>query len=451
MAPKPKAEEGPNIDLAALDDTARGNLGFFYRDPAETNIILIDINGEIVSLDPLKLNVGDESQISGSRKRKRASSRDDGAINGTVLCQDDEDANLPDGHATKRIKSEVSQSVIKEEVDEDISFLGMTVDEMIDSLKKKIIDSELPEKGLDGKPFLLGLIAAVESKVCKRKDKVFKSNRPHPKPGDEIEQILRGSVSESSILPAMIKEIEEVKEEDRHPWIKPKEKELDTIPITLAPPAPRIYLRAWDDRSQARIREGTEGFLSGSNYELLNTKESRKDALERHANWKNRVKTVFISTTTDFEEIANHRIPHFEKRQRKSGLSSVTKITLINGNADGMPVLQMRKELDFYKCHIPYGNSPSRLKILKKNAKIVKETYRQSLFANEHLFLFRVTANQVVKTWLWKDVKQWMEDHETGDTQRWYQEVLVPTYNVHEQARISGSVAHGQDCSCCGH
>jgi hypothetical protein len=274
----------------------------------------------------------------------------------------------------------------------------------------------------EDKKAILNLINTLEDKHFNRNNTGIKSTRPHPTPGVEIEQLLYGRDEHSKQQPKRKQGMGVVTEEDRHGWIKSKTAVLHNISDTVdapAPPAPKIYMRVWDDKSQARIREGTEGFLSGSNYQPLDTKQSRRTALENHANWKNRVKTVFISATTDFKEIVDHQVPHLEKRQKNNGLGSVTKITLINGNADGMPILSMRKELDFYKCHIPYQNSPSRLEYLRNKGLIVKETYRESLFANEHIFLFRVTANQVIKTWLWKDIQKWLQDNNTDDTQRW--------------------------------
>jgi hypothetical protein len=317
-------------------------------------------------------------------------------------------------------------------------------------LIKKISESSLPEDGPLGKEILIEMVVLLQEKrLPSVKPSVEQPNRPHPKTVEGITRILRGT--------AQSKNGTNISEEDRHPWGS----SASTIPSSLSPLAisstnsvPGIFLRAWDDKSQCKIRDVGEGFLSGSRYEPLDTKELRKVALERHANWSNRKKTPFISATTDIYEIVYHRVPHFEERQMKNDQVSVTKVTLINGFAclaAGMPIIKMTTELENYNARIPYAGvtSPDESGVDKlKKIRIEKQTF----FANEYLFLFRIPPTQIVQTWLWKDIVQWMKTNDTTTIQSWFEKVAIPAFKEHEHTRKTGSPAslHGPQCMCCG-
>jgi hypothetical protein len=434
----------------------------------EINPILIDSDEDTIP-PPNRNSNTSSGLLLGSRKRKREFTSDDRirSDNDVIEAERNEDeddtANGPvceKSHSAATLLT--TPDVFQHEAEDDPQGMRWkSFSEVAEILKKLIRKSNLPG---EGKSDILDLIAVLEKKPNLKPPKVevAKSDRLHPKPGKEIEQLLRGHDKKGGEL-EMEGNSKEPAEEDRHPWIMSKKNSPGALSVEGGPPATaasKILMRVWDDRSQARIREGNEGFLSGCNYMPLDTKEQRKAAIENHANWKNRQKTAFISATTDIEDIAECLVPRLERRQERNGLLSITKITLINGNADGMPMLPIRKELGFYKCRIPYETTKSTLKKIERiekcrreGKKMPKKMVRKSWYDTEYVFLFRIPAEQIVKTWLWKDVKQWLIDNKTNDIQRWYQEVLVPTYNRHEQNRISGSVesAHEPNCTCCGH
>jgi len=445
----------------------------------EINPILIDIDDDTI-LSPWNSNTSG-GLLLGSRKRKREFTSndrihfDDDAIK--IEKKEDEDVVVFNEYSTISGKDDTANGFVCEKSHSAATLLATSkflqheteddpqemrwksFSEVAEILKELIHKSNLPK---EGKSDILDLIAVLEKKPNLKPPKVevAKSERLHPKPGKEIEQLLRGHDKKRAELEE--RDSKEPAEEDRHPWIRSKGNSPWQLSVEGGLPAmatPKILMRVWDDRSQARIREGNEGFLSECNYMPLDTKEQRKAAIENHANWKNRQKTAFISATTDIEDIAQCLVPRLETRQKRNGLLSITKITLINGNADGMPMLPIRKELDFYKCYIPYETTKSTLKKIERIEKCRREgkkmpkMVRKSWYNTEYVFLFRILTQQIVKTWLWKDVKQWLVDNKTDDIQRWYQEVLVPAYNRHEQNRISGSVEspHEPNCICCGH
>jgi hypothetical protein len=426
----------------------------------EITPILIESDDDTIS--PLSRNSGTgDGLLLASRRRKRVFESEKEASNGIDEARiDGQTANISSEYLrmdedTKDLDDDEATS---DDLPEGTDFPSMSFKQVALILEEKIRDLGLPKEGKLGTTAILAAISFLQSKHSPKK--VVKSNRPHPQPGDEIKWLLRGLGKDPGDRQKR-RNMEKVLEEDRHPWNASKKRKSDeAVLVQDSPPAPNIYMRVWDDKSQARIREGNEGFLSGCNYMPPHTKEQHKSAIESHADWRNRQKTAFISATTDIEDIATNLVPCLERRQQRNGLSSITKITLINGNADGMPILPIRKELDFYKCDIPYENTQTNLKRIeridkrrKEGKKMPKKMVRMSWFATEFLFLFRIPTNQIVKTWLWKDVEQWLTDNKTEDIQRWYQEVLVPAYNRHEHNRTSGSVegAHEPNCTCCGH
>jgi hypothetical protein len=421
---------------AALDNGGGKYSRLCSRCFTEINPILIDGDDDTIS-PPSRNSDTSDGLLLGSRKRKREFMSDDRIRfdddiveiiekkgDGVAVALDEYGTNLDEddtanGSVCEKSPTALSlhttSNVFQHETEDDPQGMRWkSFSEVAESLKKLICKSNLPR---EGESAILNLIAVLEMKPNLKPPKieVVKSDRPHPKPGKEIEQLLRGHDKKRGRL-EMERGTEEVIEEDRHPWITSKKNGQGAafvqggLPATVAP---KILMRVWDDRSQARIREGNEGFLSGSNYMPLDTKEQRKTAIENHANWKNRQKTAFISATTDIEDIAECLVPCLERRQKRNGLLSITKITLINGNADGMPILPIRKELDFYKCHIPYETTKSTLKKIERiekckreGKKMPKKMVRKSWYNTESVFLFRIPTEQIVKTWLWKDVKQ---------------------------------------------
>jgi hypothetical protein len=438
---------------------------------AEINPIVINDDDDLISPLSHNSNTSDNPILIKSHDDAMPSlSRDSNTSDGLLLgCRKRKREFMSDG----RNGHDDNVVEIIEKANDPQGMRWMSHSGVAEMLKELVRKSKLPKKEESA---ILDMIAVLEKKPNLKplKGKVVKSDRPHPKPGREIEQLLRGEDKKRGRLEIEAgtedvkgEDIEErekyLLEEDRHPWVASKKNGPESSSVQGGPPAttaPKILMRVWDDRSQARIRDGTEGFLSGCNYMPLDTKEQRKIAIENHANWKNRRKTAFISASTDIEDIVNGLVPRLEARQERNGLPSITKITLINGNADGMPILSIRKELDFYECHVPYETSNSSLKEIarierckREGKKMPENTVLRSWYNTEYVFLFRIPAEQIVKTWLWKDVKQWMIENKTKNIQRWYQEVLVRAYNRHEQNRKSGSAesAHEPNCSCCGH
>jgi hypothetical protein len=101
-----------------------------------------------------------------------------------------------------------------------------------------------------------------------------------------------------------------------------------------------------------------------------------------------------------------------------------------------MPTLKVRTELDYCLSQ----NTTESIRE-KYETKVRKERYDKSYYANEYLFPFCVPPSQIVSTWLWKDVQQWMLDNDTDDSKEWAKRVARPALEAHEAANLSDLAA----------
>jgi hypothetical protein len=134
----------------------------------------------------------------------------------------------------------------------------------------------------------------------------------------------------------------------------------------------------------------------------------------------------------------------------------VVKVTIINAKArraDGMPILNMKEELEHYKARIPYGTS---------------KKWRRDWYDKEYIFPFRIPPGQIVGTWLWSEIQQWLKDYLKKDLPElcmgneadcetrlqhmklWCENVAVPEFCRHGLARVTGQEFIRTRCICCG-
>ncbi|CZR56783.1 uncharacterized protein PAC_06672 [Phialocephala subalpina] len=219
-------------------------------------------------------------------------------------------------------------------------------------------------------------------------------------------------------------------EEKARPWLPTKKSKSEM---------PGLVMRAWDEMSQCQIKDFRVGFLSGGSANMLNSKVNRQFWLQAHANWGNRFKTPFISTSTSLHEIAEDRVPRFQRRQENKGVKENTKLTLINlhaRQAAGNPAMWMMDELIHYDVTTKYGKP---------------QYYARSFYTNEIILPFCVGPAEIVGTWAWHQVEKWVEDNKS-DFGGWYLQVGVPAFKEHERVRLGGTPMpkHNIGCDCCG-
>jgi hypothetical protein len=200
-------------------------------------------------------------------------------------------------------------------------------------------------------------------------------------------------------------------EEEVHPW-------LTTAPHNM--PSGDILYRTWDKSSQCQIVQVDFGLLSGGSHSNFATKEGRKHDLECHANWGCREKTPFISTTPSIQDIVGTWINSFRGRQ-KPPLTTV-RITAVNINArlhSKWPIIKMLPELEHYNVDIP-----------------AKCSYAN--YVNEYLLPFRICQDEIIWTWHYTDVQNWLDKREWADIKLWETQVARPMYEEHERSRKAG-------------
>lgn len=205
-------------------------------------------------------------------------------------------------------------------------------------------------------------------------------------------------------------------EEAKHPWMNNKR---------LKAPVGGILYRAWDPVSRCKMIRGDVGFLSMGCDSSFSTVEGRKDNLTCHANWGNRRKTPFISTTPSIELLARHYIPHFKRRQTyETDTVNMIRITAINFNArraGRWPILHMLDELKHYDVKIP--------------AKCSHDMYK-----DEYILPFRIRPEEIIGDWHQTDVEAWLRtrDPHKLNYELWEREVVRPLYVEHERSRKAG-------------
>lgn len=259
---------------------------------------------------------------------------------------------------------------------------------------KKSTKSPLSPEGLaDGLELIETLKIKYQCLIYPGNSKKSDRDIPYPMTIEEIQERIQGS------------------EEDKHPWLASGQGNI---------PESGILYRTWDKASQCQILKVNLGFLSGGSYSDFRSKEGRKNHLQCHANWGNRRKTPFISTTPSIKVIAKY-IKQFERRQ-KAQVNTIM-LTAINAKARqaaGWPVLNMLNELIHYGAKIP--------------AKCDLATY-----VSEYLLPFRIRPEENIWTWYHTDTLEWLKDHKTDDMEVWEAKVVRPVYEEHERSRRAGA------------
>jgi hypothetical protein len=193
-------------------------------------------------------------------------------------------------------------------------------------------------------------------------------------------------------------------------------------------------MRVTDESSMAKIYPDL-GVLSQGTTSHFSTVNGRKLDLESHLNWKNREPTVFISTTGSVTDFRNERISHMLNRDDRRPTVCTIKLIFINGYARiaaGWSILRVKKVIQEFEVGTPRSrNAP--------------------WFEHEYLLPFRVSPDQIVATYCWPIVEQYMKENKC-DYYDWHRAVVLPAFREHEAARKEGRPVRGKaSCVCCGH
>ena len=128
----------------------------------------------------------------------------------------------------------------------------------------------------------------------------------------------------------------------------------------------------------------------------LDNRESRRNSLANHLDYKKwDTPSPYISFTT-----SSTAIEDLAQMRAKRGVQTLTVIDPNSRIKNGLPILDVAAEMDYYNIPDPYGKS--------------KEYY-----VNHFVCLWQVTKVEIVGRWDWSDL---------AANKRWYQEVIVPAF-----------------------
>lgn len=208
--------------------------------------------------------------------------------------------------------------------------------------------------------------------------------RPHNRRSDPAEFLTREKVSQL-MRPVLLNPFIQ-NEEERHPWSVRGRQELD-IP----------FLRIWDCCSGSRPFKDSR-MRSRAPDMRLDTTKARKETLAahlKHANWTQ--PTPYISFTTSPEAVsslANMRT------QRGRGSQTLTVVDPSSRLKNGLPILEVISEMDYYRIQDPYGRN-------------------NEYYIDHYVCLWEVTAEEVVGTWDWDEL---------ASEENWYDGIIVPAF-----------------------
>ena len=123
------------------------------------------------------------------------------------------------------------------------------------------------------------------------------------------------------------------------------------------------------------------------------------------------------------------------ERDGKKPSRCTVKLTFVNGHARlgaGWPILRAKDEIDRFNVSVPAGrNAP--------------------WYADEYLLPFRIGTDQIVATYCWTTVNDYMATNNC-DYRKWHRKVVLPAFAEHEAARNENRPVTGKvGCVCCGH
>ncbi len=157
------------------------------------------------------------------------------------------------------------------------------------------------------------------------------------------------------------------------------------------------FLRIWDCCSGSQ--PDNEGRMkSRASRQRLDTRESRKNSLATHINHGRWEPTPYISFTTS--PAAVQKLADSRSNRRGRGPQTLTVLDPNTRLADGLPILDVRAEMDHYGVKDPYGNP-------------------NQYYIDHYLCLWEVTGREIVGRWEWTDLVA---------NERWYHEIILPTF-----------------------
>ncbi|KUJ17289.1 uncharacterized protein LY89DRAFT_668628 [Mollisia scopiformis] len=325
------------------------------------------------------------------------------------------DFNVSNKRTAELSKYEIAQGKLYKQLHDNIMFNLLLVNRLAEKLNSTHQPTDLAQLKEVVEQMQVDSRACMEKyKNATERKKSPNNNVPHPKTAKQILERLKGE------------------EDNANPWGTTPEKSEEL---------PDFAFRVFHDKSQSRIVDDRVGFQSAKAYGVLNTAALRKIKIERHANWKNRFLTSFISMSDSLPHLIEYFIPKFQEKYKIKKNPDNTKLTLININARTAakyPTIPMGKQAGYYNVRLGSGK----------------------IFDAEYLALWEITPPQIVckmkanrlalkrgerhssvyigasDYWLGKDLRAALLAAEAFQEQ-----VAKPAYEKHETARLAAVAA----------
>jgi hypothetical protein len=157
-------------------------------------------------------------------------------------------------------------------------------------------------------------------------------------------------------------------EDVQHSWSE------NRFPIFEVP-----FLRIWDCYSGSQPDKGR--MKSRASPQRLDTRESRKNSLATHIYHKTWEPTPYISFSTSPAAIQKLAVWRADRR----GPQTLTVVDPNTRIADGLPILDVRAEMDHYGVTSPYRKS-------------------NQYYIDHYLCLWEVTGREIIGHWKWADL-----------------------------------------------
>lgn len=186
-----------------------------------------------------------------------------------------------------------------------------------------------------------------------------------------------------------------VTEDIRHSW---SDNHFPSFTVPL--------LRIWDYKSGSQP-DYENRMMSRAPRQRLYDERIRRNSLTTHINHKVWERTPYISFTSSplaIQDMSDWRTPR----------RGAQNLTVINPNVriqEGLPILDIRAEMDYYEIRDPY-----------------KRGYQY--YTDYYICLWEVTEQEIVGHWPWDDLAQ--------NTQ-WYNDIILPTFMEHNRNAMARS------------
>lgn len=174
------------------------------------------------------------------------------------------------------------------------------------------------------------------------------------------------------------------------------------------PPFEMPFLRIWDHYSGSQP-DHEKRMMSRAPRQRLDTRTSRRISLTTHIDHKIWEPTPYISFTTSPATIED--MAYWRANRSRRGAQTLTVLDPNARIADGLPILDVRAEMNNYGIPDPYRRS-------------------DEYYIDHYVCVWEVTEQEIIGHWEWNDLVA---------NKQWYHDIILPAFREHSRRTISRS------------